>query len=164
MAYPPYNYNPYQNGYGQPLYPQTQYPQQAYMQTQQTKQGGSMIEVRYAKYEEAMPFLITEPDKKILFIITDKPMMVFKATDGMGISTTEQYETKKIDGSTAEPKAIEFNPKEYVKISDLKDFINEETLNKKLKEFNDSISKQIKDISTKMKIKEILGDDGNAKE
>lgn len=141
MAYQPYNYNPYQNTYGQPLY-----PQQPYIQPQQTQPVGSLIEVRYAKYEEAMPFLVTEPNKKILFIITDKPMMVFKATDGMGISTTEQYKTQKIDNSTEETKTLDFDPKDYAKKEDLDKLIK-------------SIDKQISDLTRRVKIKEILGEE-----
>lgn len=154
MAYQPYNYNPYQNTYGQPLY-----PQQQYIQPQPTQQGGSLIEVRYAKYEEAMPFLVTEPNKKILFIITDKPMMVFKATDSMGISTTEQYKTEKVDNVSTETKTLEFDPKDYAKTSDLNGFINEETLNAKLDQFNKEFSKKIDDLSRKIKIKEILNEE-----
>lgn len=116
------------------------------------------MEVRYAKYEEAVPYLVTEPNKKMLFIITDKPMMIFKATDVMGISTTEYYKTEKVDNLSTETKSPEFDPKEFVRMKDLSQFINEETLNAKFDEFTKTFTKQIDDLSRKIKIKEILSE------
>lgn len=154
MAYQPYNYNPlYPNGYG------TQnYIQQPYMQPQATQQTGSLIEVRYAKYEEAKHFLITEPGKKMLFIITDKPMMIFKATDGMGISSTEEYKTQKIDNIPTDSKTLEFDPKEFAKTSDLNGFVKEETFNAKFDEFSKVFLKQIDDLSNKINSVEVNKD------
>ena len=139
MNYP--NYNMYPNNYGQVLYPQNQ------NFIQQNQNPNMLIEVKYAKYDEAIQFLLTEPNKKILFIITDKAMMIFKSTDSMGISTTEMYKTEKIDNGTNETKTLSFNPDEFVKTDDL---------NNRLEDLNKSISKQIDDLSRKIRIKEIM--------
>lgn len=141
MNYP--NYNTYPSNYGQVLYPQNQ----NYIQQNMNPNPNMLIEVKYAKYDEAIPFLVTEPNKKILFIITDKQMMIFKSTDSMGISTTEMYKTEKIDNETNETKALSFNPDEFVKTDDL---------NNRLEDLNKSIAKQIDDLSRKIKIKEIM--------
>ena len=135
MSYPTYNYNPlYPNQYAQP---------NSYMQIQQPT---NTIEVRYVKENEATDF-IPEINKKIFFFITDKKMAIFKATDMMGFTTTKKYKMEEMEDLSSEAKTVEFDPKEFVKTSDLQGFVKEDVLNSKI----DALTRQITDLSNQIK-------------
>lgn len=153
MAYQPYNYNPlYPNNYGTPTYQQYQQPQPTLFN-----------EVKYANENEVNSFC-PNPNQRVLLFDTDNNVFRIKYADSFGKTTTETYEFKKVDNLSSKPLLPEFDPKDFVKQGDLTGFINEETLNAKFDEFNKAISKKIDDLSRKIKIKEILGEeDKNAK-
>ena len=73
MAGYPYNNYNYQSPYGQ-NFVQPQY-----------QNRGIGIDVMYATEAEATTYLV-EAGKKIMFILTDKPMAIIKGTDGLGFS------------------------------------------------------------------------------
>lgn len=158
--YPTYTgYTPtYQSQFNQPIYPQPQYATMPQNQSQMSRTG---IEVMYATESEATNYLV-EPNRKILFIITDKPMQIFKATDSMGISTSKRYKTEEMNNLSTEAQTPEFDPKEFVKHDDLNGFVTNEMLENKISSVTSTISKQIDDIKKSIKIQEILkGDKSN---
>ena len=126
------NYPNYMN-YAQPMGYAA--PQQMNYQPQQPQ--GTGIEVVYATESEAINYLVPI-GKKMLFIITDKPKCIFKATDGLGYSTSDHYKMEKLPNNPTEEQKQE----NFVKPDDLKGFVTAESFNSKIAE----ISQQIEDI------------------
>lgn len=135
-------YNGYQSPYNQSIpYMQPQYSMQ------QTR--GSGIEVVYATEAEATTHLV-DAGKKMLFIITDKPMMIFKATDMLGFSTIERYKTEKVSENTTDDKTLENDIKNCVKLEDLKGYLKVEdleTINKRLHNIESRIFNNHKEVN-----------------
>lgn len=158
-GYPTYTgYTPsYQSQFNQPIYPQPQYNNMPQAQSQMSRTG---IEVMYATESEATNYLV-EPNRKILFIITDKPMQIFKATDSMGISTSKRYKTEEMNNLSTDTQTAEFDPKEFVKQGDLKPFVTSEVLDGKISSLSETITKQLDEIRKSIKIQEILKGDKN---
>ncbi len=159
MAYPTYTgYTPsYQSQFNQPTYPQPQYSSIPQNPQQMNRTG---IEVMYATESEATNYLV-EPNRKILFIVTDKPMQIFKATDAMGISTSKRYKMEEMNNLSTETQTSEFDPKEFVKRNDLNGFVTSDALDKRISSLSDTISKQIEDVKKSIKIQEFLKGDKN---
>lgn len=155
MAYPTYTgYNPvYQSPFNQPsAYPQ---PQFASMQaTQQpiknTMSRAGFSDVIYATEKEAESQIV-DPNNKVAFFITDKPMVIFKSADMSGFSTTEKFKMEKITEGDTEREIIQPDMKEYVKQEDLDKLVDD-----KLKILAGNVSKQLEEIKKSIKIQEIL--------
>lgn len=145
-GYNPSGYAGY-GGYG-PMFQNAYNPQpyqsvQQNMQQQNPQQNRTGIEVMYATESEATSFLV-EPNRKILFIITDKPMSIFKATDAMGISTTKRYKMEELNETPTETAKTEIDTKEFVKQEDFKDLskkieIMQKEYNKKFDEIQKGV-------------------------
>lgn len=158
MAYQPYNYNPmYSNGYNTQNYGQPQYAQ---AQPTFQPQPSSLLfnEVKFANENEVNSFC-PNPNQRVLLFDTDNNVFRIKYADTFGKTTTETYKFEKVDNLSRPNTSLEFDPKEFVKTSDLDGFIKEETLNAKFNEFSKAFTKQIDELSKKIKLKDMFNEE-----
>lgn len=134
-----YNNNPYNSYYGgyQPNY-NYQQPTYNYQQPVQ-KQDMPFSDVRYGTLDEAKAFIVM-PAKSVMIINKNMGEFYIKTADSMGNSALETFKYTKIDNNPTQPQTSEFNPKEYVKISDLNEFSKNFLTREDLKLFNDKIN------------------------
>lgn len=144
------NYNTFGQSYGTYQPQVTQRP----MATQQY-QDIPFSDVMYGTFDEAKAYIVA-PTKSVMFIDRDKSEFYVKSADNMGKSFLEPFKYSKLDENPTEPKQPEIDLSQFVKSSDLIDFVTKQdlaTINEKL----DTLSKQVR-------INEILkGGDNNGK-
>lgn len=106
--------------------------------------------VRFGTLDEAKGYVVP-PTKAIMFIKSDFTEFYIKSADNMGNPSLEIFKCSKVDNNTTPAVSSDFNPKEFVKISDLNEYSKNFLTRDDLKLFTD-------------KINEIKGDLNNGKQ
>ncbi len=124
-------------------------------QRQMTTRAG-YTDVIYATEQQA-EMEIVYPNNKVLFLITDKPMLITKSSDINGFMTIEKYNIEKIPNGN---ENTQYKANDGVKTQDLSQFITSDKMDEKLKEFKTDFDKKLADlkksISISAQVKEII--------
>ena len=125
-----YSYNPYQNYGYQPSYQQPQQVVQNQQQYQQQYMPTTSVpfnEVRFATLKEAEAYIVV-PNTKVMFMDRDNSVFYIKSADSLGKSTLEGYKYTPMDNSPTESVSLDFDPKDFVKTDDLKNYLTKQYL------------------------------------
>ena len=131
-----YNYsylgnNQYGSNFGGYGSAQTQYQTPNYLQRpsniqQQTQfTDVPFIYVGYGTLDEVKAYLVP-PTKAVMFIDKNKSQFYIKSCDNMGNSTIETFDYTKPIENTSKDITTKFDPKEFVKTSDLDNVLKKE--------------------------------------
>lgn len=116
----PQNYASYQ----QPQMAQRQMPvqQQAY-----APQDIPFNDVKFVTADEAKAYIVM-PNTKVMLMDRDKSIFYIKSADAMGKSSIEGFKYSKLEESPDKPVSAEIDTKEFVKSSELTNFIQKDDL------------------------------------
>lgn len=132
----PYSYYGYQPNYQQPTY-----------NYQPQKQDVPFTIVRFGTLDEAKGYVVP-PAKAIMFIKSDFTEFYIKSADNMGNPSLEIFKCSKIENNSTQSQTSDFNPKEFVKISDLNEFSKNFLTRDDLKLFTDKINELKGDLNS----------------
>lgn len=141
-----YNNNSYMGGSYYTPYPQGYqvYQNNNMIQRQMPQQPQDIpfTVVRFGTLDEAKAHIVP-PTKAVMFIKSDFTEIYVKSADNMGNPTLETFKCSRLTENPTEIETPKFDPKEFVKTSDLSDFVTKQDL----KDINvklDHLQKQIR--------------------
>ena len=129
-------YTPYTQGYQ--VYQNNNIAQR---QIPQQPQDIPFTVVRFGTLDEAKAHIVP-PTKAVLFIKSDFTELYVKSADNMGNPTLETFKCSRLTENPTEMETPKFDPKEFVKSSDLKGFVTFDDL-KSINLKLDQLQKQI---------------------
>lgn len=103
-------------------------------------------DVRFVTEEEAKGYIMF-PNTKVMLVDRDKSIFYIKSADSIGKTTLEGYKYTKLEENSTEPVSCVLDSKEYVKTSDLENYLS-----------NFLTRNDIKDFITKEDLKNILSE------
>lgn len=159
------NYNQSYGNYQTAQMPQRQIQPQQPMGTQDVP----FNDIKFVTEAEARAFIVM-PNTKVMLMDRDKSVFYIKSADSLGKSTLEGFKYVKMEESLSQEEKAEFDPKEFVRVSDLQDILRkddlkgfltaEDTKNFLTKDDLKGIDTKLDYLQKQIKINEILnGDD-----
>lgn len=172
-------YNSYLNNnqFGSQYYPNYTQPYGSYQNTQITQRQMPMQpqqvtgvqdvpfnDIKFVTADEAKAYIVA-PNTKVMLMDRDKSIFYIKSADSLGKSTLEGFKYSKLNENPIDTISTEFDPKEFVKTSDLKSFITRDEMNGFLtKEDLNGIATEIDKLKKRIEINEVAkGDIRNGK-
>lgn len=163
-------YNTYGQNYG--LYQNPQMTQRP-MPMQPQPQDVPFNDIKFVTADEAKAYIVM-PNTKVMLMDRDNSVFYIKSADGLGKSMLEAFKYTRLEDNASEMVSAEFDPKEFVRSSDLADILRKDDLkgfltaeegkNFVTKDDLKGIDEKLDQLQKQIKINEILkGDDKSGK-
>ena len=152
-----YNYtNPYGYNYGMNNQ-NYNIPNQYYGNMMPANDAG-IQGVRFATRDEAKAYRL-EPNQRVMLMDKDNSIFYIKSADGLGQSTLETYEFKKLNPesvSISQPQQPNIDIENLVKKDDLNNLVTLDKLGEELKVIRIDLSQKIDELKKSINIKKYL--------
>lgn len=157
--YPQYNANMGYQNFQQPTMQNTMLQNQM-MQPQTQSSEIPFSESHYGTMKEAEAYIVP-PMKSVLFMNKANGEIYVKSADNMGNPSFETFKKVGVEEKQTETQQVAFNPEEYIKRTELKDFAEKSDLKglvtqETFESFFNDITKELNGIKKSIDIKKTL--------